>query len=224
LTRSWARSVPDDQNLMRLRLARPPAEHETRPAADDLAVLVQGAVAGDARATRTLIMAVMPAVMRAARGVLGKESPDVEDAAQDAAIGFVRALPQFRFECSVLHFACRVAVRTALNVRRRGLVRGEGRTSTLGHDELPSSAVALHGDANAAARRDALRELFTALPAAQAEALVLHLVVGLTIDETARSCGVPPDTVRSRLRLAKQAMRMRANANPALREALEVSE
>src|SRR5688500_17485903 len=143
---------------MGLRLARPVGENAARAAADELTVLVQGAVAGDARSTRTLIMSVMPAVLRAVRGVLGKEHPDVEDAAQDAVLGFVRALPQFRFECSALHFACRVAVRTALNARRHGRVRGEGRTEMLGNDEPPSS-LALHGDASSAARRDALRAL-----------------------------------------------------------------
>jgi RNA polymerase sigma factor (sigma-70 family) len=207
-----------------LRPAQNPKESERRAAADELAVLVEGVISGDPRATRTLIMSVTPAVLRAARGVLGKDHPDVEDAVQDAVLGFVRALPQFRFECSVLHFACRVAVRTALNARRRGQARGEGRTDMLGHEDPPSMLRSPLEDAASGARRDALRELFAVLPTAQAEALVLHLVVGLTIDETAQSCGVPAETIKSRLRLAKQAMRMRANASPALREALEVSE
>ena len=40
----------------------------------------------------------------------------------------------------------------------------------------------------------------------------------------AEASQVPSNTVRSRLRLAKQAMRLRAGANPALQEALEVDE
>ena len=69
-----------------------------------------------------------------------------------------------------------------------------------------------------------MRELFAALPTAQAEAFVMHIVLGFSIEETADACEVPANTVRSRLRLAKQAMRMRAAANPALSDILKESE
>ena len=58
----------------------------------------------------------------------------------------------------------------------------------------------------------------------QAEAFVMHRGRGFAVEETADACEVPANTVRSRLRLAKQALRMRAAANPALSDILKGSE
>jgi RNA polymerase sigma factor (sigma-70 family) len=206
---------------MRPVLVSKTRDPEQRPAPDGLASLARAAVAGRREAVRTLIVSVTPAVLKALRGVLGGAHPDLEDCAQDAVWRFIGALPGFRYECSVLHFACRIAVHTALNVKRDQRVRGEGRLEPLAEDYVdpgPSPAEELAS----AGRRRAVRELFATLPTDQAEALILHLVLGFTIEETAAACEAPPNTIRSRLRLAKQAMRMRAGASPALQEALEV--
>lgn len=197
---------------------------EQRPAPDGLASLARAAASGRPEAVRTLIMSVTPAVLKTIRGVLGNAHPDVEDAAQDAVWRFIRALSGFRYDCGVLHFACRVAVHTALNVKRSRRVRGEGRLDPLEAEDLVAPGPSPAEELASAGRREALRELFATLPTDQAEALILHLVLGFTIEETAAACSAPANTVRSRLRLAKQAMRMRAGASPALQEVLEVTE
>jgi RNA polymerase sigma factor (sigma-70 family) len=185
-----------------------------------LAALASGARDGKHEATRTLIAAVMPALLRAARGVLGARHLEIEDVAQEAALGFVRALPDYRKECTVLHFATRVSVLTALAARRRLRSRGFGNHVTIDEDTLstePSPAEALV----AARRRQLLRELCDELPEAQGEALVLHCVLGLTLDEIAGAGHLPRNTVRSRLRLAKEALRNKLDLSPELRDALE---
>ena len=197
---------------------------EQRPGSDGLASLARAAASGRPEAVRTLIMSVTPAVLKAVRGVLGTAHPDVEDAAQESVWRFVRALDGFRYECGVLHFACRVAVHTALNVKRKHRVRAEGRLQPLEAEDHVDPGPSPAEELAAAGRREAVRELFATLPTDQAEALILHLVLGFTIEETAAACGAPANTVKSRLRLAKHAMRMRAGANPALQEALEVTE
>jgi RNA polymerase sigma-70 factor (ECF subfamily) len=206
---------------MRPVLVSTARDPEHRPAPDGLASLARAAAAGRKEAVRTLIVSVTPAVLKALRGVLGGAHPDLEDCAQDAVWRFVGALPGFRYECSVLHFACRIAVHTALNVKRDLRARGEGRLEPLAEDHVDPGASPAEELASAGRRR-AVRELFATLPTDQAEALILHLVLGFTIEETAAACDAPPNTIRSRLRLAKQAVRMRAGANPALQEALEV--
>ena len=87
--------------------------------ADALAGLARRVVAGDQKATRSLLAAVGPAMLRAIRKVLARRTPDVEDVAQEAMEALVAALPTFRGECTLLHFAWRVAVLTALANRRR---------------------------------------------------------------------------------------------------------
>jgi RNA polymerase sigma-70 factor (ECF subfamily) len=60
---------------------------------------------------------VTPHLLRVVRRVLGPEHPDVEDVAQESAFALMDALPRHRGECTILHFACRVALLTAMNVR-----------------------------------------------------------------------------------------------------------
>jgi len=55
----------------------------------------------------------------------------------------------------------------------------------------------------------AIRQLLSSLPEAQAEVLGLHHVVGLTMPEIAAVTGAPLETVRSRLRLGRSAVRAR---------------
>lgn len=74
-----------------------------------------------------------------------------------------------------------------------------------------------------AARRTALlRELLYQIPEEQAEALALRVVLGWTLEEVASATGAPQNTVRSRVRLAKESLRRRIEADPVLRETLEV--
>lgn len=212
--------------MLRIRPGRRASEEALEPhrPRDELSALARAAAQGQPDAARTLIMSVTPAILKAVRGVLGTAHPDVEDVAQEAVWRLVNALPGFRYECGVLHFACKVAVHTALNARRRERRRGAGRTESFEPGDHAYAGPSPSEELASAARRDSVRELFASLPTAQAEAFVMHLVLGFSVEETADACEVPANTVRSRLRLAKQALRMRAAANPALSDILKGSE
>jgi RNA polymerase sigma-70 factor (ECF subfamily) len=206
---------------MRLRLVGTPAKKDATSPVDPLAALSRAAGLGDAHAIDTLLLTVTPAMLRAVRGVLGGDHREIEDVLQESAIGLVGALKTFRGESTVLHFACRIAVLSALATRRRLRERAKDLLET--PEVLPlasneSSPVEL---AWAARRRAILRDLCDALPSAQSEALVLHCMLGFTVEEIADAGQVPPNTVRSRLRLAKEALRTRIVADPTLRETLE---
>jgi RNA polymerase sigma-70 factor, ECF subfamily len=182
--------------------------------------LAQLAGTGDARATRCLLEQVGPRVVRAARAVMGREHPELEDAVQLALIGFVQALPSFRGECDPAQFAARIAVRTAVAVRRRALARS-------GHQDPSVDLSAIGGstpEAGAARRRDVLRRLLDDLADEQAEALALRVVLGWSLDEISAATGAPVNTVRSRLRLAKEALRRRIADTPDLADELDSTE
>lgn len=189
----------------------------------ELRELVRGAVAGERKAIRALLIAVGPAMLRAIRKVLTRRTADVEDVAQEAMEALVTALPSFREECTVLHFAWRVAVLTALANRRRLDLRARwasdafdvGATEAISSDPSPAEAMSLRS------RSQALAALLDELPTHQAEVLVLHAAFGFTVEEVATEVGRPLETVRSRLRLAKQALRQRIQSSPELTEMLE---
>lgn len=191
----------------------------------DLSDLAQRATAGDRRATHALLLKIGPAMLRAVRRVLARRTEEVEDVVQEAMQAFVDALPGFRGQCTVLHFAWRIAVLTALANRRRldlraqwaaGAAEAAGLEATA-DDPSPAEAPLLRG------RREALSMLLDQLPPEQAEVLVLHAAYGFTIEELAGAVGRPAETIRSRLRLAKRALRERIDASPDLADVLRVT-
>jgi RNA polymerase sigma-70 factor (ECF subfamily) len=184
---------------------------EERPV-DEHALLVQKSRAGDPQALRTLLTAVGPAMVQVIRRVLGGGNPDLEDVFQEAAFGFVEALASFRGECTTLHFACRVAVLSAMASRRRQQIRGRYGVESSAEEVIaasPDGGPSVEALALAARRRALLRRLVEDLAEPQAEVLLLHCAAGFTLEEVARASGVPLETARSRLRLAKAALRAR---------------
>jgi RNA polymerase sigma factor (sigma-70 family) len=170
--------------------------------------LAAQAVTGDPAATRQLLMLVTPAVLRSARLVLGSKSPDVEDVTQQALMEFVEALPSFRGECHPSGFASRITVHTALSSRRRA---GRMRIVASEAEELANATERRrppHDDSGTAAyQRRCVRDLLARLPREQAEVMALHVVLGHSLLEVSQSTSIPLNTVKSRLRLAKQALR-----------------
>ena len=197
--------------MLRL-IGAPAAEHARKKASpaipgDPLRVLVARAVSHEAGAERTLLTAVGPAMLGVVRRVLGSNNSELDDVCQESAIGLLMALPTFRAECSVLHFACRVALLTALakRRRRRDRVLKDDDSMQLDRfiDDQPSPAELV----DAGRRRQCLRQLLDELPLAQAEVLALHVMLGYTVEETGAMTNAPTNTVRSRLRRGLAALR-----------------
>jgi RNA polymerase sigma-70 factor (ECF subfamily) len=67
-----------------------------------------------------------------------------------------------------------------------------------------------------------VRELLDELPEEQAEALAMRFMLGSSLEEVAQASGVPVNTVRSRVRLAKDAILKRLAGEPELLAALEL--
>jgi RNA polymerase sigma factor (sigma-70 family) len=196
------------------------SDESRRPAEDPLAALVLDANAGDPAAVRALLRALAPEVARVTRAILGAASAGLEDAVQDSLLALVHALPSFRGDCSTRRFANRIAARTALSNRRRA--RSLEQRHALAFQESPGEN-ALHQDTLAIAeRRSALvRRLLDELPDRQAEALALRFLLGYSLEETAAAVQAPVNTVRSRIRLAKEAVRGRIAADRSLSALLE---
>jgi RNA polymerase sigma factor (sigma-70 family) len=183
--------------------------------------LIDRAVRGETAAVGQLLKALAPGMVRAARALLGSTHADVDDVIQQSLIGLVQALPSFRGECSPAHFASRIVTRTALAARRRTALKGERQDDSLEPDAFsvdPSQADAVEAER----RRSLVRGLMQTLPEEQAETLALRIVLGFSLEEVAEATGVPLNTVRSRVRLAKTALKKRIEADPRLLSALEV--
>ena len=193
-------------------------ERATRedPEADSLVALARRAAAGDGSATSTLLRVVAPRLVSFVRAVLGAGHPDQDDAVQHALIGFVQALPAFRGDCDPVGYGRIIAVRAALAARKRAHLeraRRDGLTE-------PQSNVAPSPGEEAAARRrkEVMRDLLAELPEEQGEAFAMRVVLGCSLEEIAARSAAPVNTIRSRLRLAKERLRARIEADPALHD------
>lgn len=159
---------------------------------------VMAAAQGDRAAAGSLLAELLPRVRNLVR-YLVRGDRHVDDIAQEALIAIARGLGTYRGDGALTAWADRIVARVTFAYLRR-----ERREP--GHDPAgPDLAAVPHpgdGPDQYAARRQMVG-LLDEIPDEQRHALVLHHALGLTVPEIARQLAVPPETVRSRLRLGK---------------------
>jgi RNA polymerase sigma factor (sigma-70 family) len=191
--------------------------------AAELTALARLAGSGDPAATRRFLDQVWPTLSRVVNGVLGSRHPEVDDVIQQSLIAVLQALSAFRGDCHPAGYASRIALHVALRARRNAAVR-RARSETLAQISASDPDVQWPGaEASAERRKRALRDLLADLPEEQADALALRTMLGWSLEEVAQATGAPLNTVRSRVRLAKEALRRRIEADPTLADELEVA-
>lgn len=176
--------------------------------------LVERAVAGELDAITELLRELGPLVARTVRVILGAQHPDADDVVQQSFVALIRSLPQYRAESNLSTYTSRITTRTALAARRRERRRTEVHESyaRAQPEQLvsPREEVASH-----------VHALLDELVEEQAETLALRTVLGFSIDEIAEAMQVPRNTVKSRLRLAKAALRERLWDSEARRDDMQ---
>ena len=176
-----------------------------------LRVLVRRTVAGDTNAANTLLREVAPALLKAARGMLGPHHPDIDDVLQDGLMRFLNALPSYREECTVLHFAVRIGIRAAADAARRT------QRQTRIRDAYKIEPHVTRSTLSELEERELLGWLLgETLSPPQIEALIMRNAMGYSIEEIAQAVDAPVNTVRSRLGSAKRALRERLRDEPQL--------
>lgn len=208
------------------RSKRLPGVIEHAVADDELRPLLKAAVEGDPSAAAALVAKVGGSMLAVVRRVLGPEHNDIHDVAQEATIALLRALPTFRQECRVVHFANRIALATALDTRRR--LRSRGRWWDFGERNLET--IADDGGSSPlvtmvrSRRRALVRQLIGELPTVIGETLASYFLLDQTVEEIAGMLSTSQNTVRSRLRLGKKALREKVQCDRHLTEMLGESE
>ncbi|AKU98473.1 RNA polymerase sigma-54 factor RpoN [Labilithrix luteola] len=172
------------------------------------------ALAGDPAEIRELIELLMPDAIRVAGSALGEHHPDLDDAVQLGLLAVIKQLPSFRGHGSFRYYAMRIVQRTAYALRRKSkriVLLAEKMRADDGEEVADDASEPVDQSL-----RRVLGELFQTLPEAQAETFLLRVVLEYDVDEVAAETGVPVNTVRSRLRLAREALRRRIEADPRL--------
>jgi RNA polymerase sigma factor (sigma-70 family) len=183
-------------------------------------MLARAAAGGDVLAMDDLLRGIQPKVRRVVCAVLGRSHPDVDDVCQYAMLEFVQALDAFRGECEPVHFASRIAARAAIAWVRRTRETAKRYQDGVDINQLTSGSAEPLVDAERSRRMAVMRDVLARIPVEQAEALALRIVFDWSLPEVAKATGAPVNTVRSRLRLAKNALRAIIDSDAAMRDEL----
>ncbi len=162
---------------------------------------IAAAASGDRRAAEALCRELLPRVRNLVRYLLRGDAR-VDDVAQEALIAVLRGLGTFRGEGRFESWVDRVVARTTFDRIRR--IRAESQPGE--HAPVEGAAGEDLGGETYALRRE-LAAALDRLPTDQRESLVLHFALGMTVPEIAEVAAAPIETVRSRLRLGKAALR-----------------
>jgi RNA polymerase sigma-70 factor (ECF subfamily) len=202
-----------------------PAEPTDAPPASDvpdpLRALVRASAGGDREAMARLLTLVAPPVTSTIRALLGGANAELEDAVQEALVAIAASLERFRGESSFLHYARRIAVRTALGLRRAREHGARKVAESFAEPPPPATQPELL-PLEREQRLAALLTLLDELPEGQAECLAYRVLLEYPLPQIAREVGVPVNTVRSRVRLARNHLRDRILGDPALAATLHV--
>jgi RNA polymerase sigma-70 factor (ECF subfamily) len=164
------------------------------PPDDRFEALLLDARRGEVRALEELYLRIHPRVLRYLRAL---EPHEAEDLASDAWLDLVRALPRFRGDDEDLRaLAFTIARRRVLDLRRR---RARQRTNPVSAERL--AEVGGVGDAEdeaieAVERGWAIDLIARALPAEQAEIVLLCVLGDLSVADVARIVGRRAGTIR----------------------------
>lgn len=191
------------------------ARHQTLPDPSNVEPLLPRLRQGDHEAFGEFVRGTLDRSLAVARRLLNREE-DAQDAVQDAYVSAFRALPRFEGQSKLTTWLHRIVVNSALmrlrQRRRRPQTPIESllpRFDATGH---PSSPVAPWNQPppEAIQSRENLERVRAAideLPEAYRAVLVLRDLEGLDTAEAAAVLEVTPNTVKTRLHRARQALR-----------------
>jgi RNA polymerase sigma-70 factor, ECF subfamily len=167
------------------------------------AQLVLRIVAGDRDAFRQLMQQHNGKLFRTARAIV-RDEQEAEDVVQEAYLRAFRMMAGFRGEATLSTWLVRIVVNEAIGRLRRAARQGAGCTL----DEAPraalqSTAATPEGLAMRAEAGGILERSIDALPDAVRVAFVMHAIDGMSIGEISAGLGIPPSTVRDRVRRAR---------------------
>lgn len=201
--------------------SRPPASHlppvtrfqgtaalgDLAPSTVDAEILaaIAGTKAGDERATRQLLESIAPWVRRTCTAVMGPGHPDLEDTLQECLCAILKALPSYRSEGNPRHYVAKIAMRIAIANRRSSAARWKRHASFVEAQAVEQPAAG--ADEWSIKEVELVRRILDHLTDIQGEALFLRIVLGFSVEEIAAMTGVSPNTVKTRLRLGKNALR-----------------
>lgn len=182
------------------------------------AELFEGIVDGDERIARELYRRLLPSVEAALYRVLGRREHDHEDLVQTSFEQIILTLAQRRYAqaCSLNTWASTIAAHVALKSLRSRYRQRNVFDARVGAEDLAELASGNDDVERTVGERRELERLrlrLSELPAAQAEAVVLHDLMGHPLAEIAAITGASVAAAQSRLVRGRKELLARMEAD-----------
>lgn len=179
-----------------------------------LSMLVHRLQAGDRYALATLLDLVTPCISPIISRFVWNHA-DAQDIMQEVALQLYRALPNFRAECQVLTFVYRVTLNVCMNCKKRITRQPVTFTDLTSPDNteqldsrISSSSVSTPEHINATREREeALRLMIYKLDPKFRAVLIMTDICGMSQQEIAEILHAPLNTIKSRQKRAREAMK-----------------
>jgi RNA polymerase sigma-70 factor (ECF subfamily) len=149
------------------------------------------------------LVELLPRVRNLVRYLVHGDS-DVEDISQEALVALLHGLPTYRGDGLLRSWVDRVVARTTFTWLRR---MRDSRPSSFNEQEDLGAVPSEDAPLDEYLHRQHVVMLLDLIPNEQRHALVLHHVLEMSVPEIAAELAVPLETVRSRLRLGRAALR-----------------
>lgn len=182
----------------------PTAVPEAAQAADE-AVWIERARTGDERAFALLIDRHRDRAYSLALRML-RSPAEAEEAAQDAFVRVWKALPGFRGDAKFSTWLHRIVVRRCLD-RAAVLRNRRGREADLEHAPEPASNPEPATDPEVRRRAARLAQLMSHLTETQRVVVTLFYHQDRSLEDVARTLGLPENTVKTHLHRARAVLR-----------------
>ena len=167
--------------------------------------VIERAQQGDISAFEIIYKTYFQMVANVALRVVNRYE-DAEDVAQEIFMVIHENLKKFRFESSLKTWIYRITVNTAINYSKK---ISKYHNNTVEYTEgLHESSVAEESDPgnNKEVNEKAVQTLLAAITPDQRACIVLRSVEGLSYQQIAESLKIPVNTVRSRIKRARETM------------------
>jgi RNA polymerase sigma-70 factor, ECF subfamily len=164
------------------------------------AATIREARRGDLAAFARIYQTFADLVNNVAYRIVGNRE-DAEEITQEVFLLVYRKLDRFQFQSSLKTWIYRIAVNTALTRRKQRSVEAERREN---YERSVADRVRLDRTDPTPAANDRVQALLDRLPPEQRACLILRSIEGLSYQEIAEALEVNLNTVRSRLKRARE--------------------
>jgi len=162
--------------------------------------LLEHARQGDHRAFQSLVECFGQPIATVVKGILG-DCTEAEDVGQEVFIRFYKSMHQFNGKSTLKTYLTCIAVNLSLNELKK-----KKSALSFSNKELPNKFMVQQADDRKFEDQELIDKALNLLPYKQRSIVVLRLMQGYSVKETANILKIPEGTVLSRLSRAQETL------------------